>query len=261
MNHVTEEDLVLYNYGEHDGAAELEAHIEACADCRREFNGLRRILAAVDAARVPEPPEGFERRVWARLQPKLQPSPARWRDAFSFRHLALATGLAAMVVAVVVSVGFWPGPRAKVETPAEHGGADAAAATDAETAARVLLLALGEHLDRAEMVLSELANAGGEGPVDISQEQAWADDLIRENRLYRQTAASAGDGAVTSTLDDLERVLLEVARGPSMLSAEEAEDFRDRLESEGTVFKVRVLGSRVREREERGELATATPTV
>ncbi len=40
---------------------------------------------------------------------------------------------------------------------------------------------------------------------------------MHANRLYRQTAASSGDDRVVSLLDDLERVLLEVAHSPEEL--------------------------------------------
>jgi hypothetical protein len=44
-------------------------------------------------------------------------------------------------------------------------------------------------------------------------------------------------------------VLLEVAHGPSRLSADELDGVRRRIEEGGLLFRVRVLGSQVRERE------------
>jgi hypothetical protein len=249
MKHVTEEDLVLYHYGEAGGAVELESHLAACDACQLEYSGLRRILAAVDEATVPEPPDGFERVVWARLQPRLEGARPFWQG-LGIRQLAFAAGLAVFVLAAVIAVRYWP------VAPQPAG-----VVAGEDFRERVLLLSLGEHLDRTEMVLSELANTSAEGSIDISQEQAWAEDLVQENRLYRHTAANAGDSTVLTALDELERILLEVARGPSTMTADELDDFRQRLDSEGTVFKVRVLGSRVREREERVALAAGPPRV
>ena len=87
--------------------------------------------------------------------------------------------------------------------------------------------------------------------MDISTEQAWARDLVVENRLYRQTATETGDTAMTAVLDDLERVLVEVANSPSELPEADFERVRQRIESQGIIFKVRVLGERVRDRETR----------
>jgi len=54
----------------------------------------------------------------------------------------------------------------------------------------------------------------------------------------------------------LERVLVEVARGPSELEPAELESLRKRIESQGILFKVKVLGSKVRD-EQRPQRAEA----
>lgn len=265
MRHVTEEDLVLYRYGEALNAAEVESHLEACEGCRREYIALCRVLAAVDTAPVPERGEGYETELWARLRPRIEEIQAarksRWPGSFGLRF-AWVAGAAALVFAAALAVFLRPGSGPVEERGAPGAAGARAVAVEEETLQeRVLLAALGEHLDRTEMVLSEIANISGEGPIDISLEQSSASDLVQENRLYRQTAAAAGEGTYATALDEFERVLLEIARGPSMLSSDELSYFRQHLESEATVFKIRVLGSRVREREERVVLAGGTPTV
>ena len=98
------------------------------------------------------------------------------------------------------------------------------------------------------MVLAELTNAPDrKGKLDISDEREMAADLLDDNRLYRQTARSTGDTAVAGVLDDLERVLLEIAHSPTEISSGQLDDLRQQVESRGLLFKVRVMGSRVRE--------------
>jgi hypothetical protein len=111
-------------------------------------------------------------------------------------------------------------------------------------------VAVGDYLDRSQMVLVELANADSKGPLDISAEQARAEDLVSETRLYRQTAAHTGDSQVSAVLDDLERVLVDITHEPSRISPDALDKLRDRLKSEGILFKIRVLGSNVRREEE-----------
>jgi hypothetical protein len=112
---------------------------------------------------------------------------------------------------------------------------------------RVLLVAVGDHLERSRMVLVELANAGAPaaGRLDISYEQKTAEDLLESNRLYRQTAATNGDVATAALLEELERVLLEIAHSPSEVSARQLEELRRQIEDRGILFKVKVFGSRV----------------
>ena len=73
-------------------------------------------------------------------------------------------------------------------------------ARDAHAPERVLLVAMGDYLDRSQMVLVELANANTKGPLDISSEQERVHELISETRLYRQTAATTDNAAVTGIL-------------------------------------------------------------
>jgi hypothetical protein len=84
--------------------------------------------------------------------------------------------------------------------------------------------------------------------VDFSTERQLADTLVNANRLYRQTAVANGNNGMASVLDDLEPVLLEIARGPDRLSSAELEALRQRIESQGLLFKIRVIGSQMRER-------------
>ena len=99
------------------------------------------------------------------------------------------------------------------------------------------------------MILLELVNADASQPVDISAQRQWAEQLAGANRLYRASAVRAGETGVASVLDELERVLVEVANAPDRLSPVETRDLIRRIESRGLLFKVRVIGSRVKERE------------
>jgi hypothetical protein len=145
-------------------------------------------------------------------------------------------------VAAFLAGRFYPHPRQAAQL----------AAADPQAGERILLVAVGDYLERSQMVLIELANARSPGSLDISAEQERAVDLVSENRLYRQTAGHTGDAAVASVLDELERVLLDITHAPSRLSPGELDKLRQRLEAEGILFKIRVLGSNVRNQEEKG---------
>jgi hypothetical protein len=120
---------------------------------------------------------------------------------------------------------------------------------------RVLLVAVGQHLERSRMVLVELTNAHGNGPARIKNEQQWAESLMAESRLYRQAAARSGDTAVVGVLDDLERVFAEVANGPDVLSERELGELRERIEAHGLLFKVKVVEGQVRAKTRRSDAA------
>lgn len=194
----------------------------------------RRTIALVTSALpVPERGDDYGRQVWTRIAPKLTAAPTRRTFSFAaLRPFALAAS-----VLVLVAGAFFVG-RATSRRPD--------APLTAEVRRRILLLAVGDHLERSRMVLLEYVNAGpAEGD---ARERAWAQELVGSNRLYRQTAARAGETAVADVLDQLERVLLEISNSPSPLTSEARETLRRRIESEGVLFKIQIIGTQVEER-------------
>lgn len=238
MTHPNEEQLVLFYYGDADDLAAIEQHLAECDACRASFDALKQTCAVMESLPVPQRGAGYGREVWARLAPRLdRPRAWSWREWFQPQRLALAGALAALLVVAFLAGRFTP------RIP------EVAGPSAPEVRERILLVAVGDHLERSQMVLVELANTKPNGEVNITAERSRAEQLVTANRLYRQTAVNVGDTAMASVLDDLERALLEIARSPSELSGSELAALQKRMETKGILFKVRVVGSQVRERE------------
>jgi hypothetical protein len=238
MSHLSEERLLEHYYGEEEDSPEVRRHLEGCPGCRALYGEVQRTLNLVDSMRTPERDGDYGAQVWRRIEPLL---PVRRHRGWLAVRLPWAAGLAFAGIMAAAFLAIRPHPQSPPS---------AQAAADPQAGERVLAVAVGDYLERSQMVLSELANASPKGPVDISAEQERAIDLVNENRLYRQTAAGANDAAVAGVLDELERVLLDISHGPSRMSPQELETLRQKLESEGILFKIRVLGSNVRSQEE-----------
>jgi hypothetical protein len=256
MNHLNEEQLIEFRYGEAKDCAEIENHLRACASCREALESLESVLAAVDAAPVPERDEAYGARVWRQIEPKLERRPGfDWRAWLAPPRLAFVGAMALVIVAAFVAGRYWPRPKTTEV---------ANAPISAPVRERILLVAVGDHLDRSQMLLLELENAeppkgAGAGVVDISMEQGHAQDLVVANRLYRQTAERSGNTTLATVLDELEPVLLQIVHSPSKLSASQLGEIQKRIEARGILFKVRVVGSEVRERE-KNATPEAAPT-
>ncbi len=220
MQHLNQEELILVYYGE---TAEPE-HLAACPDCRGELRALAELLDRVTEQPAPQPPADLAGRIWTAL-----PIPRHPR----FRRFAWPAAIAAMVV-----IAFQAGRHLPATNPAPSA------------APQILLVALPDHLERAGMVLTEIANAPDLPGADFSSERRLAEDLVEANRLYRQTAALTGEPSYESVLEDLERILLEIAHAPDTLPADAANELRARIERQGLVFRVRVIESQLRSREE-----------
>lgn len=247
--HPGEDDLVLLFYGDTGPEEErqMTAHLENCVTCQPVWQQIRTTLAAVDAAAVPEPPADFERVMWARVQGALEGmSPARtpW---WSLRHLAPAGALAAVLLAMLVIGRYWP-----VTIPADvavnHAQAVPASAP-ASQSERALLVAMDDHLERSELLLVEVMNASVDDAARQEFERETADDLLSSSRLYRQTATHTGNVQLASMLEDLEAVLVEIARTPRQLRQQNLSALRTRIEQDDLIFKVRVVTDEIRERQ------------
>ena len=99
------------------------------------------------------------------------------------------------------------------------------------------------------MVLIELSNAPVHQAMYIAPERSMAENLVESNRLYRQTALATGNGNLASVLDDLERVLLDVAHSPDELTPAQLHDIRERIEQQSLLFKLRILGTKLKAQE------------
>jgi hypothetical protein len=265
MKHPKEEELIAYHDGETSERAAIGAHVADCPECRGELARIDALLAAVNALPAPDPGEDYGARVWQQIAPKLPEKRRRWWNFLSTaavqhpswfvpQRLAAAGGIAMLVLAAFLA------GRLTNHNVQSNPVADAANVRE-----RVLIMAVGEHLGRSEMVLVELANAEPQNPqqkrVNISSEQRRAEDLLQENRLYRQTALEQGDTALASVLDELERVLLDVAHSPAQLSPAQLDNIRQHIEARGILFKVRVVGEELQQRARSTEPSPAQPSV
>src|SRR5689334_2081295 len=108
MYHPTDEDLILHFYGEGTPGEErrIDDHLSGCSQCRQAWTELGETLKLVDAAEVPEPGDGFERVMWARIQNAL-PEPQRTAPTSSVWRWMPALGMAAAVLLAVASGYAW----------------------------------------------------------------------------------------------------------------------------------------------------------
>ncbi|MGB6337996.1 MAG: hypothetical protein WBG96_20520 [Thermoanaerobaculia bacterium] len=241
MKRLSDEELVLYYYGEAPNPEEIERFLESSKEEQRRYAELSRVLDTVEEPQLPQKSATYGTSVWRRLEPQLEKK--SWLDGWSWealrprREWALAGAMALLLVVSFLSGRFWP----RQETVA------VIAEQPAASPERILLVTVAGHLERSEMLLLELVNTQENGSFDLSLERELAGVLSGESRLYRQAALNAGQADVALVLEQLERVLVELAHGPAETPSSELGALRLRLEDAGLLFKVRVVGSRLRQ--------------
>ena len=233
--HLVEDDLVLLHYGEGEDADGVAAHLADCPECRAACERVGRTLGAVETEESPDPGPDYGARVWARLEPRLGRPAARpgLTGRVILRRLSWTGALAASLVGAFLLGRHGPRPEEAPSSGRE----------------RILLVAVGSHLERSQVVLLELVNAEPGVSLDVSAERRSAEDLVAASRLYRQAATRTGEAGLARVLEELERLLVELANGPSELEPDDLQSLKRRIESQGVLFKVRVIGSQIRERE------------
>lgn len=240
MQHLNEEQLVAHYYHDDDAPAAAESHLASCTECRLQYDTIRRVLALVADAPVPERGDHYSDEVWTRLRWKLgaRKRRAKWTSLVA----------AAAVLAIAFFAGQWWHARKfgnnsipQIATNPNTNIQPVSVSSTKPQQDRVLLVVVSDHLESSERMLAQLANADPHQQFDVPNERAA--DLVASNRMYRQSAASSGDQRIASLLSDLEPILTELSHAGKTLSPEEVASIQKRIETKQLLFKVRIVSA------------------
>jgi len=246
--HLTDEQMILYYYGEPCDDSSIREHLDSCGPCRSEYQNLQRSLALVTADSIPERSADYGSRLWRQLQSGLHARGSssdvrRWTlDLGRWTPLAWGGVVAALLVGAFLLGRHWPNPQ----PPA---ALEQATALSPQAREQVLLSAIADHLEESQLVLMEIAHAPESEKVDIAASQSMALEALKANRICRQAAVRNGEQGLASVLDDLEPILLDIVHSPSTVSSAQIDEIRQRIQAQEILFKLRVLGSTMRERQ------------
>lgn len=255
MKHFDEEELIDYYYGESAAATEIARHLRECAGCEREYAALSRDLSEIVSTTLPVRDAAYGEQVWQSIRASVPVYEVKKKQGFSWLRLHPFGGFAAVtaVLLIVVAAAFFAGRQWEHRNPQTPVAVNGTGAGD-QGKERVVLVVLGDHLDRSERLLVELKHAEPSTETPMQEE---ARELLSANRLYRESVKQVGDPALAAALDHLERVLIEVSNEPAGLSQARLNDLQKEMNTDGLLFEVRVLRSRVQENVEQKGSASA----
>ena len=240
MKHLNEAELIEHYYEESVSPTDCERHLKACAACANRYAELRRDLDQVKPLAPPVRGEDYGEQVWQSIRESLTvyERPKRtWKLTQLWQPLVWAAACALLIAAAFIAGRQWE----RKQAPA------VAVAIDPQSRQRVVILVLGDHLDRSERLLVEL-NHASTNDASAMPLRSEARELLATNRLVRQSAMETGDLGVEASLDRLERLLVELANGPDGLSEPDLNRLRQEMNTDGLLFDIRVLRSRVHSR-------------
>ena len=215
MNPITDDDLILLYYGEHDDP-ELGRRVAQDAELSARMRRLSDELAVLDSLPTPDPGADFGARTWQRVGPRLTAEaspPARrsWLEGLLQPRFSLA-GLFALVL--VAGIAFWLGRQVPVP--------DRYATSPTIDSERLLASRIGDHLSEADVLLTQYANAPDQS------EAEWAAGMVVSNRLYRRAAEAAGHDRLARLLNEMEPLLIELANESAHAEPDDSLLFRIR---------------------------------
>jgi len=239
MKHLSEEEQMEMYYDE--GSEAVKAHLKSCRECAVEYAKFKRSLDSIKTEDVPQRGPDYGDFVWQALRPQLIPYEKKtvgWRGWSWWKTATAAAACLALMTAAFIGGRYWEHRNAG---PNDMAGTTSPGNTPPQQ--RVVLVVLTDHLDRTERLLVQLNHADLHDRAESAQLQTEARELLASNRLYRVSANREGDPALAGALDQLERVLAEIANDPH-LTAADLDRVRKDMNTSGILFEVRVLLTR-----------------
>lgn len=250
MKNITEDDLILLYYGEHEDS-DLATTVAESEHLSARFEQLSAELKLADGFVVPQRGDHYGSEVWQRIAPQLDsttnPDHGRlksWWSGLSRPNVSLA---GAVTLALVATLAFMLGRNGGHEDRVDPlAGQDNTVAPPAIMVAdinsrQLLTHSVSGHLDQVNLMLTQFANSS----VSLADESSNATDVLVANRLYRQAAMNQGNKQLAALLSELEPLLIEMAYEAQQSSPATRERMQEEVKS-GLLFKVRVMNNQLR---------------
>jgi hypothetical protein len=107
MKHYTEDELVLYYYGETDDRGEITRHFDSCAECVEQYRAIRQTLEIVNDYDIPERMNNYGSEVWQRLRDHLPEGGRSGPVRLGGGHLGILIWLSPLLYPVAVEALFY----------------------------------------------------------------------------------------------------------------------------------------------------------
>ena len=226
----------------HEESADLRRHLDACGDCRAEWDALRRTLdAAAPRALFPREEEvdwqAFARATVARARSAGESeSPARrsWLPAFA----RLAAVAAAVAIAVVAVWSSRKRPAGETHPPIASLMESAHVIED-----RLARQGAARYLSDSRALLVNLVGPAApcrrdHGVYDITLEKEKSRQLLRRKNLYEGDLLALRDRRLATLLGQLESVLMQVTSLDDCATPRQIHDLREQIEARRILLRI-----------------------
>jgi hypothetical protein len=249
MRNITDDDLTLLFYGEHDDP-DLAAMVAGSDELSARFDAMSDELRLADNFVPPHRGDEYGAEVWQRISARLSGEQAEtagrikaWLSAVSQPRFSMAGVLSIALVAVLAFMLGSNGGQTPIMTPDYPLGSPAIVLSGLDTK-RLLTHSVSGHLEQVNLVLTQFANSSESS----DSEAEYATDMLVANRLYRQAAVAQGKHQLATFLASLEPLLIEMAYEAQSGSPATRERMQQEVKS-GLLFRVRVMNKQLKKPE------------
>ena len=250
MKRITDDDLTLLFYGEHDDPA-LAVMVAESEELSARYDALCAELKLADAYQPPQRGDDYGAEVWQRIESQLGGKETKaggrlsdWLATFVQPRFSLAGALSiVLAVALVFTLGRNGGQEVNSNPTVPQGAAPAMAMANIDSS-RLLTRSVSTHLEQVNLVLTQFVNTSETS----SNETEYATDMLVANRLYRQAAVQQGNHKLAAFLADLEPLLIELAYQAQSGSPATRERMQQEVK-DGLLFRVRVMNKQLNKSE------------
>lgn len=248
MKHITDDDLILLFYGEHDDS-QLATTVAESEQLSDRFDALSAELRIADNFVPPHRGEDYGAEVWQRISLRLEANAntgsrlKTWLASVFQPRFSMAGALSFALVAVLAfMLGQNGGPSPGTEpATALQNPSVALAGIDTN---RLLANSVSGHLEQVNVVFTQFANSSESS----ASEAGYATDMLVANRLYRQAATNQGKHRLAAFLASLEPLLIEMAYAAQARSPTSRERMQQEVRN-GLLFRVRVMNNQLKKPE------------
>lgn len=244
MKQITDNDLTLLYYGEHEDPS-LATTVAASSELTDRYETLCRELALMDSYEPPSRGDDYGAEVWQRISPRLadsgHESPGFWDRLIANLQRPRFSLAGAFSLVLVATLAFMLGRQAgEPETMQAPDSTTVQSSLAGLNSGRLLTASVSGHLDQLNLVFTQFA---AQSETDTADAEHFT-DLLVANRLYRQVADSRGEGQLAALLAEIEPLLIELAHEAHKSS----EATRDRMQTEvreRLLFRVRIMSQQL----------------
>ena len=245
MRHITDEDLALLYYGEHDDPA-LAVMVAESEELSARYDALCAELKLADAYVPPQRGDDYGAEVWQRISSQLGEADTKsmgrlgdWFATLVQPRFSLAGALSIALVAALAFTLGRNGGQEIINDPTAPTGVIPVALANIDSG-RLLSHSVSTHLEQVNLVLTQFVNTSETS----ANETEYATDMLVANRLYRQAAVSQGNHKLAAFLADLEPLLIELAYEAQSGSPATRERMQQEVK-DGLLFRVRVMNKQL----------------